>query len=291
MLRSGRLSLAVLAIALLGGSCASPHTAPSENADVVLAKAVEPPPTTKTEGPTVTITVRQPTVGDRFEHTSRLQLSGQLKVGGNVLPVRNARNIHYTVEILALHEGRAVKQRVRYSRFEHIEEPPPQKLDAPVLEKDYVLERKGDALLITDDAGAPVTGGELAYLQQVWRAFGTPKRFGDALASARLRVGVSAPDLAKAYAADQNADGNLVSEMTMRLKETRGDVAFFDYSMMGMIPNLEGAVMKLSGTREISISTGELLKDRGTATIGGGGVEDGVVMTLSGRGEDTTRRL
>lgn len=77
----------------------------------------------------------------------------------------------------------------------------------------------------------------------------------------------------------------------MRLKETKGDVAVFDYVSVGAIAGLQGAVMRLSGTREISISTGELLKDRGTATIGSGGIEDGVVMTLSGRGEDTTRRL
>lgn len=207
MIYRGRWSLALGAALLLGTACASQQTAPFENADVVLAKDAEPAPPPKTERPAVTITVRKPAVGDRFEHTSRLQLTGQVKVAGNVSPVQNARNIRYTAETLEVQDGRATKQRVRYTTFEHIQAPPPAKVDAPVLEKDYVLERKGDALLITDDAGAAVTGGELAYLQQVWRGFGTPKRFGDALAGARLRVGESAPDLAKAYAADQNAEG------------------------------------------------------------------------------------
>lgn len=294
-------SATLLAAALLAISCGGQQPPPAAggddgHAEVVVAatpgspQASAPPPAG--EAATISITIKPSTVGDRFEHTSRLQMDGEVKIKGTAVPVTRTQKMVYSVEILAVDGGRTVKQRVRYQAFEEHEDPPSKETpNAPVLEKNYVLERKGDALVITDEKGAPLKDSEVEYMMDAWKRFGKPKKLNDALAKARLEVGEEAPEVAAAFASDHNDGEDEVKSVKMRLREVRGDVAVFDYTMEGSSSDLKGVVMKMKGTREVQISTGLELKDGGNVTLQGGALETGVNFDLRGTGEDTAKRL
>ncbi|NUP13001.1 MAG: hypothetical protein HOW73_43735 [Polyangiaceae bacterium] len=289
-----RLRIGALIVAVaLATSCGDKNKKKStDDGEEVRATKEETPAPKKDDDGKVRFTVKPSAAGDRFEHGSSGESGGEIKINAAVIPLKNVDKKRYTVEVLAVEDGRTVKQKVRYVEFEEKDEPPSKKAKkAPVVGKVYVIERKVDSLEITDEAGAAVTGLELDYLKDGYKRLGKPKKFPEALAKAALVVGEDAPELGAAFAEDQHDPGDAFEVKSMRLKERDGDIARFEYVMEGTSAELEGAKLKVNGTLEVSISTGDKVKDGGTMTIEASDAKSGVTLKLSGKAEDTTKRL
>lgn len=240
----------------------------------------------------VTFTVAPATVGDRFEHSASLEMNGEIKVRDQTISIKQSSKERSVVETLKIEDGRVSKVSVRYSEFEAKQEPAGRKAkSAPVLDKLYVLERKGDALEITDEKGAPIEGDELAFLKDEFKRFGKPRKVREALAKTSLRVGEEAPELGAAFAADQNEPDDEITVKSMRLKERSGDIARFEYAMEGTRPEFKGATLKVTGEVEFSIGTGTTLHDVGKFEVDGTDDDSKMTVKLSGTGEDFSKKL
>lgn len=284
---------AFLIVALLALSCADKKKKSSDDDDDDVRVTKEESSSSKKEDDgTVTITMKPSEVGAKYEHTTTVELSGEISIKNKVVPVKSTKRARYEVEILAVQDGRTAKQKVRYLSFEEKEEPASRKPPkAPIVDKVYIVERKGDAIEVTDEAGAPVRGGELEYLKDAYKKLGKPKKVPEILGKTRFKIGEELPELGAAIAEDEASDGDKVTVTSVRLTKRTGDVATFEYTMEGSTAKLEGAKLKIVVTAERSISSGLELKESGVVSIDGGDDKTGMKIKMSGKGEDTAKRL
>ncbi len=158
---------------------------------------------------TYTFKTRPAAVGDKATTSETSSSDLNLEVSGHKIHVQEEVEKERLVEVLAVGGQYATKAKVTYTKYKSTstkdgKSDPEIKLEG----KSYIVERKGDALVVTDANGATVPKDEEKVVSKDMKSLGKPDDVTVALDSKPRKVGDSLDDVADALAKKMTEDGD-----------------------------------------------------------------------------------
>lgn len=273
MIRRRLLCLLVMT-GLCATGCKKPeakHEAPAASTSVSAAKPEEPKGTT--------FSYKMPTVGSKRDDTSAMSMSLTVDPTGTGKAQKSemamAESVHKTEEVMAVNGDAVTKVKVKYESYDTkaTEAGKEKKKSSPLAGKTYLVEAKDGKIEVRDEKGKFVPAVEGNDVEKQYHTLGKPDPMGAAMPKTPLKPGDRADSIAKAIQEQMKAgsDGMNVSDITVTLREIKGDVGVFDVALK--LSKEEGPMsmsMDMKGETDIVAATGEpmLLDIKGPITIG-----------------------
>lgn len=196
---------------------------------------------------------------------------------GQEVPVHEEFHAEYTREILAL-DGAGTPTKVKVTYSKHVKTRTTGPKTAPeekLLEgKTYIVERKDAALVMTDEAGKPVSAAEEKQLAKDLKGVGKPDEVTLALVSKPRKVGDSLDDVVKALAdkaaGDNDGKRPETKDIKLTLRSVEGTTALCDLSLTLVAENGK-LTIKVAGTVKLQTDDADVseLKLTGPLTMTG----------------------
>jgi hypothetical protein len=160
------------------------------------------PPFEADEQRTITFSSKLPAVGAKYSAKEDMATALTITAGGQTSSMEGTEACERRTEILAVKDGVSTKLRVLYARHEKaVRISGKDKVDtSPVAGKTYVVERKGDDLVVTDANGRSVSSDEAARVKSDHESLGKPEEVSKALRSKPRKVGERLDDVAQVLA-------------------------------------------------------------------------------------------
>lgn len=190
----------------------------------------------------VTFKSKAAAVGDKYTSTDDMLMAMTVGAGGNSINVEVHETEERKTEVVAVSDGLAKKIRVKYAS--HKKETRAQgksKTDAsPVSGKSYLVERKGEALVVTGVDGKPVSPAEEEHVAKSYKRLGKPDEITRTLKSKPRKVGEKLDDVAQALA-DQFKERSSETGEKATIQETK-----LVFTEVKKIDGVEHAVLDLT---------------------------------------------
>lgn len=204
-------------------------------------------------------------VGQKIKETEKMQMNMSMTVDMSALggkpettKISNQESMVRQSEVLALNKDAPTKLKVTYSEKHEIavEEGKEKKTTSPVSGKSYLVERKGDQVVVTGADGAKVSDEELAVVQADHKELGQPDTVSSSLHGKTIKPGDEVPGLAAVIeseltqgAAEEVGADAKVSGVQVKFREQKNGVGLFDVAVI--FTQAEGPMtirMDLKGT-------------------------------------------
>lgn len=171
---------------------------------------------------TITFTSKAPAVGAKYSTTEETSSALSVTTQGRTMKVDTAENEHRLTEVLAVKDGVSRKVRAVYKKHgkETTVDGKAKVETSLVAGKTYVVERKGDDLVVTDDRGRSVSAEEEAQVKKDYKRLGKPDEVTNTLKSKPRKVGERLDDVAKVLA-DQFKERGSEPGQDITIEETK----------------------------------------------------------------------
>jgi hypothetical protein len=190
---------------------------------------------------TVTFKSKAAAVGDKHSSSEDMLMTMAVRVSGKSMTIDSSETEERKTEVLAVADGVATKVRVRYLKHQKESKVDGKSSSAtsPVGGKTYIVERKGDKVVVTNADGKSVSPEEEKQLIKNYRRLGKPDEITKTLKSKPRKVGEKLDDVAKAMS-DQFRERSDASEK-VTIEETK-----LVFSEVKKIDGIEHAVLDLT---------------------------------------------
>lgn len=171
---------------------------------------------------TITFVSKPATVGTRYTSTEETTSSFTVTTKGQTMNVDAVEKEERRTEVLAVKDQVPWKVRARYVSHEKVQKiGGNEKREAsPVSGKTYLVERKGDTVVVTSESGKPVSAEEEAKVAKDYKRVGKPDEITRTLTSKPRKIGESLDDVAKALA-DQFKERGAEPGQDIKVEETK----------------------------------------------------------------------
>ena len=187
-------------------------------------------------------TRKKPSVGDKRTENKTETMDMRLNFMKQDTHIVSKKEEIVVEEVLALGEdGVITKLKVTYKKHSETEDKDgkAKTTTGPVEGKTYIVERKGDQVVVTDGSGNKVPADEEAIVKKDNKRLGKPKAMDNAIPERPLKKGERVPELEVALQVDfaaRSADDDdkkkpTFEGMKVTFREWKGDHGFFDVEM------------------------------------------------------------
>ena len=260
----------------------------------------EPAKKSAVEG--TTFTPKKPSVGDKRTATQNKKMVMAIDVDGNKSNLTSDEQVEANEEVLAVENGLIMKLKVTYTKaFKDEKKPKGGTTGAkPTEGKTYVVEKKGDDVVVTDEAGAAVPKDEEEIvIDDHDGSLGKPDPFMAGFPTRPLKKGERVTELEVALQAyfiastversqKKGKDGPSFTDFEVTFRGVEGDIGLFDMKMK--LAGDESGVMHLDvpfvGTLKVRVADAwpHEIKLEGNMTMTPAAGASGPLATLSGAG-------
>lgn len=195
------------------------------------------------ESPT-TLEYKAPPVGQKTRSNIKVTMTFTVDVGpsrGKPVTTRTERTqlTTRTTEVLSVTDRAVTKVKVTYAQKADVsnEQGKEQKSHSPIEGKAYLVEFKGGALHVTDEAGGEVPETEAAVVKADHPTLGTIDTVARAIPKGPLKKGEKVPELGQAILEEltrgrtDNANTE-ITDVEVKLREEQESVALFDVAVV-----------------------------------------------------------
>lgn len=175
--------------------------------------------------------------GDARVQRSQMQMNLTINVAGRTATTSSSKDEHKRETVLKVNgEGVPIKLKVHYLRnAEQSRTGGQTKTETlPTAGKTYVLERRGDATVVTTPTGQAPPEDEVEAVKKDYRRFGKPDEVGKSLPTRPLKPGERIPEMEKALAesfADSSERPASIEKTKVVFRGREGGIGIFDVSL------------------------------------------------------------
>lgn len=199
-------------------------------------------PTPADTAATVTFKSKAAAVGDKSTSAEDTRMTMTVAAGGRNTTIEQHETEERKTDVLAIGDGLAKKVRVKYAshKKESRSDGKAAPAASPVSGKTYIVERKGETLVVTSADGKSVSEAEEKHLTKNYRRLGKPDEITKALKSKPRKVGDKLDDVAQAMA-EQFKERSGESGEKVTIQETK-----LVFSELKKIDGVEHAILDLT---------------------------------------------
>jgi len=232
---------------LLGLALGALLAATTAGAPAVVTADVVPPATPAQADKTITFSTKAKAVGDKYTTSEEMRTKFTVVVGNQTVNMEGVENEERKTEVLAVKDGLATKVRATYTKHtkDVKTDGKPKDERSPVAGKTYLVERKGDAIVVTDNAGKAVSAVEQKKIEGDYKRLGKPDEVTNALKSKPRKIGDKLDDVAAALAGQlkdrgSKAGSNVTVEQTKLVLSGTKRIDGADHAVLDLTMKLSG---------------------------------------------------